>query len=297
MACHILLIALLASASNVVLADRPARQGPRCLWRRLPQFTDGTACSLPVDDSARTEFLLGHTSLTHLPVCIDHHAHGASAPLRACAFTAASAGNGLPGLSIVTTPDAASDAIAAAAVAANASLVASPPLPYDVRDIPGKGQGAVATRRIRRGESILTERPLLLARLDFFGHHDHSHGDTDSYDDGPRHADLLDLLAAVLAQLPDPGQAVIHTLARRGDHSSGDGGAMLEDVLRTNGLGITAGGGVGHTGLYPQVSVSDGALWFVLSLTLLWSDISATKPCLSAQVRPVPRVPMTLTLD
>ncbi|CAK7238560.1 Serine O-succinyltransferase [Sporothrix eucalyptigena] len=155
-----------------------------------------------------------HTPWIHRPQCVGQ--------LPACVYTQ-------DGLSLVTTPDVASDAAAAAYTTRQQSF------PYEARDIPGKGKGAVATRAISRGEFIVEERPLLLARLDLF------HGETN---------DHHNLLEEALAQLSEKDQHAVTSLARfRRDTSS----TLVEDLLRTNGLGVTVGG-VAHTALYTRIA-------------------------------------------
>lgn len=88
----------------------------------------------------------------------------------------------------------------------------------------------------------------MLARLDLF--------DGGGYDDD-NYPGLLDLLTAALFQLPESSQHVVRSLARQREDGSLDddnNGHIVEDVLRTNGLGVSVGG-ISHTGLYPQIAV------------------------------------------
>lgn len=257
---------------SLLVAIRPSQASSldrSCLWRHTqwPSWQPAS-CPLPVDDTASTSFLLQHTPWSHRPLC--------TGPQPACVYALGDSSSTKGGLSLVTTSDAASDAAAAAAAAAahvllDETLPSSPP--YVIGDIPGKGKSAVATRRIQRGESILAERPLMLARLDLFGgDHGEAHG---HHQDDHRHhhheyASLLNLLETALAQLPEPSQQVVHSLARfRRDGSVDDSdGTLVEDVLRTNGLGVSVGG-VAHTGLYPQIAVGreNTVLFYVYQLT------------------------------
>ncbi|OAA60387.1 homoserine O-acetyltransferase [Niveomyces insectorum RCEF 264] len=108
---------------------------------------------------------------------------------------------------------------------------------YRVQDRPGKGKGGVAVRHIRRGQVLLTERPVLLARLDVLNGTD------------PAHASAYEsLLTTAKQQLPSAGRTCVDALA----HSTG--GPPAVDVLRTNGLSVSLGG-VEHTGLYLEVAV------------------------------------------
>ncbi|CAK7235724.1 hypothetical protein SCUCBS95973_009363 [Sporothrix curviconia] len=212
-----------------------------CLWRHNAWPSPRAAvCHRPVDSTAGTDHLLQHTPWTHRPRCIQ------AGDLTACVYTE-------QGLSLVTTPDAASDAAAAAAAFSVeqewSEQTSQPPLLFAVRGIPGKGKGAVATRNIARGALVLNERPLLLARLDLFGNGNGN--DTSAL--LPHHHDLQQLLHDALAQLSPAEQDAIHDLAvfrQRGDATS----SLVEDILRTNGLGVSVGGGVAHTGLYPRIA-------------------------------------------
>ncbi|CAK7215222.1 hypothetical protein SBRCBS47491_002409 [Sporothrix bragantina] len=171
------------------------------------------------------DYLIQHTPWTQLPRCLQVK------DLAACVYTR-------DGLSLVTTLDAASDA---AAAVIELHKLSQQSLFYEVREIPGKGKGAVATRDIPRGTSIITELPLLLARLDLFGN------ETSPL---PHQDKLQHLLQGALAQLSMAEQQAVQNLAifQRGSDTS-----FIEDVLRTNGLGVNVGG-IAHTGLYPRIS-------------------------------------------
>ena len=105
--------------------------------------------------------------------------------------------------------------------------------PFEVRDLPGKGKGVVATRDIEAGEVLMVDFVAFLGNLDFF--RAMSIGDTRK------------LFLQAFDQLPD--QSRIMSLARS------SGGMVLDDILRTNGFGIRLDR-VQHLALLPGISVS-----------------------------------------
>lgn len=106
--------------------------------------------------------------------------------------------------------------------------------PFEVREIPGKGLGAVATAAIRAGDVVLREHPALLQLAE--------------------PAEALDRTQAIwvleegFVRLPRRDQQRIFDLSRS------TGGHVLEDIVRTNTFGATFND-VAHFGLFPRVAV------------------------------------------
>ncbi|SPO04011.1 uncharacterized protein DNG_06694 [Cephalotrichum gorgonifer] len=165
---------------------------------------------------------------THRPYCAD-------TPY--CVFTNAHF-HGNNGISIITTP-----ALAAHTLDTIESTFASPfrqafldpegrPA-YEVRDIPGKGKGAVAVRTIRKGERFMVDYAGIIADTDFPAQ--------------LKMADGRKLLEAAVDQLPRMEK--IRDLARSTDTQT----RVVEDLLRTNSFGMTVEER-NVMGLFPEIS-------------------------------------------
>ncbi|KAK2020769.1 hypothetical protein LX32DRAFT_497342, partial [Colletotrichum zoysiae] len=108
------------------------------------------------------------------------------------------------------------------------------PSPFEVREVPGKGLGAVADATIRAGDVVLRERPALLQLM------------TELADPVGRMR-VLWVLEEGFVRLPLGDQRGVFDLSRS------TGGHVLEDVIRTNAFGATFNG-VGHFGLFPRAA-------------------------------------------
>ncbi|KAL2174049.1 uncharacterized protein P884DRAFT_302838 [Thermothelomyces heterothallicus CBS 202.75] len=118
--------------------------------------------------------------------------------------------------------------------------------PYEVRDVPGKGKGAVATRRIGKGTAVLADRTAVLAAVE--------------YPADVMREEVQELLAVAAAQLRDPG--AVEGLARQGGRQGGEdyGGdgevvemSEMEDIMLTNTFGVTVGGKE-YMALFPNLA-------------------------------------------
>lgn len=120
---------------------------------------DHRSCSLALDDSVGP-LPSSWAPWTHRPYCAD---------TSYCVFTNSNF-RGNHGVSIITTSE-----IAAASPNLLAKLTSSQPgpnqtdAPHIVREVPGKGKGLFATRRIARGELFMEDYPSVLADLEFPG--------------------------------------------------------------------------------------------------------------------------------
>ncbi|KAL8367080.1 hypothetical protein RB595_007673 [Gaeumannomyces hyphopodioides] len=104
---------------------------------------------------------------------------------------------------------------------------------WEVKSISGKGKGVVATRKIRRGETVMVDYAAVLAAVEFPGQVTQTQGNN-----------LLDRAAS---QLRNPERVL--ELGR----SSTAGAPVMEGVVRTNTFSVTIDGGP-YMGLFPSVS-------------------------------------------
>lgn len=207
----------------------PVRQQPMCL-----------------DEHASTDDPASWAPWTHRPHCIE----AADEPW--CVFTNAAVGGADGnGMSIITTPELAAGALglltrpAALAEAAERYIPAEQrldrPPPYAVREVPGKGQGAVATRPIPSDRVILIDTAVLLSTVE--------------YPADVLQSEVQDLMRTGVGRLRDPAR--VYALARRGDERSGGGGggggddgdeegeeermklSVEEDIVLTNAFELT----------------------------------------------------------
>ena len=106
---------------------------------------------------------------------------------------------------------------------------------FEIRDLPGRGKGTVATHKIRKWEVAMVAYPAIIAQMDVW----------EALDENQIRA----VLQQAIQQLPDEQRDIVFSL----DHSTG--GALVQDILNTNIFGIELDG-VMHMGLYPESSVS-----------------------------------------
>lgn len=192
-------------------------------------------CPLPIDETVPEKPALW-SPWTHSPVCVNG---SNAAETRFCVYT--NSRHGEFGVSIVTTPETAANSIYVLNEPSlslpvygghNASMTGE--LPYEVVDIPGKGKGVIARRRIAAFETLMTDYASLLVDMSF-------------PEAIPRKIgyNLLDLAAALLA---DPSRVL--SLGRSAKQAMN----VVEDVLRTNAF-HTPLAGEPHMGLYSNLSV------------------------------------------
>lgn len=225
----------LASLDDRILHADSIHDAEQCGWRFPDHFGDHDhqACLLAIDEKAGPD--PSHWApWTHRPYCAD---------TRYCVYTN-SVFQGNHGVSIITTPEIAANspaliaqlsAIGDLGLGDGRHVVTEKP-PYVVRDIPGKGKGVIATRRIGRGEVFMVDYPSVLADVEFPGR--------------VRHDEGVLLLQRAMDQLADSQEVL--SLAR----SSRSGAAVPEDVMRTNTFGITVAER-SRLALFPKISVSN----------------------------------------
>ncbi|KAK4223497.1 hypothetical protein QBC38DRAFT_425404 [Podospora fimiseda] len=169
------------------------------------------------------------TPWTHLPHCIyaDQSPH--------CVYT-----NAFHSISIITTPDEASTSLNLLSHSINPPFFAPkkiyPIKPYKVVSIPGKGKGAVATRRIQKGMAILVDTASILAQAE--------------YPADVTREEVQDLMGAAVGRLRDGGEGV-RALSRKGRSEEEDD--ELEDILLNNSFAVVLGG-KNYMGLFVDVA-------------------------------------------
>jgi hypothetical protein len=115
------------------------------------------------------------------------------------------------------------------------------PRPYEVRDVPGKGKGAVATRRIAKGMAVLVEGVRVLAGVE--------------YPAEVGRGEVRGLLGEAVGRLGEPGEVLgLVRGSGKGDNRDGVGG-VVEDIMVTNSFGVVVGGKE-YMGLFVDAAVS-----------------------------------------
>jgi len=107
--------------------------------------------------------------------------------------------------------------------------------PYEVRDLPGKGKGVVATEHIPRGTVLIVEHAAVIADSAF-----------------PSRVKKVvgrEMLQRAMARLGEDGERAILELARSG----GEGVPAAEDLMRTNSFTVDVKG-KSHMALFPRVA-------------------------------------------
>ena len=197
-----------------------------CRWERDGPLDasrlDGehSQCQKPVDNVSTA-----WKPWNHRPACAHPEAGG---PSRYCVYTY-NALRGSSGISLLATPQVAAglapylDDPDPAWLHPQAQLyhVTSEEgeRPYEVRDIPGKGKGAVAIRRILAGEVILRETPTIM--------------NIPELPQGVVPSQVGEMFDLALDQLPDRDQNRVLEMAR----SKGSGN-IVDDILNTNSFGV-----------------------------------------------------------
>ncbi|KAI6335226.1 hypothetical protein MCOR29_000382 [Pyricularia oryzae] len=215
-----------------------------------------TQCAVPTDDASGP-----HPSQwapwTHKPLCVEGAApktqpsggsddgpSGTTAPppwTKFCVYTNAHAGDG--GMSIITTPEHAASSLhlledpslhlPSSSSSSSRLHNASTTPAYKVVDVPGKGKGVLATRRIRRFEPFMLERAALATDNLFASLVE-------------RHVGYR-LLREAVGRLADPDRVL--SLARSNPHA----GDAVENVLRTNSFAGELDGAP-HMVLFPLIA-------------------------------------------
>jgi hypothetical protein len=176
---------------------------------------------------------------TYRPYCADNTNY--------CVFTNTKFQGGDRGVSVIDVPPSGTEN-ATSAVASIAKLLSSlpPPAPesvdttsppYELRDIPGKGKGLIATRKIKRGQVFMVDYAAVVADTKLPGR--------------VRQAQGRKLLTEAIERLP--GADEVLSLARSSPDP--DNVPAGEDVMTTNSFGVEIDG-KGYMALFPKIAVS-----------------------------------------
>ena len=109
---------------------------------------------------------------------------------------------------------------------------------YRVVDVPGKGKGVVAARKIKRGEILMVDLPAVLVSTGFI------------METKPHHRRRL--MKAAFSQLPEKTRKAVYGL-RRGPEKH-----VVDQILGTNSNGVGLGESEGYVGLFVKAAVGSG---------------------------------------
>ncbi|KAI1077579.1 SET domain-containing protein [Whalleya microplaca] len=251
------------------------------------QPQDHTGCSLLVDDSVGYR-PVDWSPWTHSPKCLPAHK---KPEVKYCVFTNSQHGN--QGVSIITTPETAANNVdmlndpgtSFARLLQNSSGGAS----YKIAEIPGKGKGVVATRRIERSETIMADWASIVVDV--------------SFPISVRRSQGYHLFHQAADQLVDPDR-----LLRLG-HTNALAADIMEDVIRTNAFSWYvietstpyALSGEPHMAVYPEISRINHACkpnaFIRFSPTSLAVGIIATRRIEPGEEINISYIPMGQTRD
>ncbi len=232
---HILLVAQLLSPSAAAQTQTDRFSNGTCTWSGFPIPLEQATCPPPINEL--TAFRTGSWSpWSHRPDCstlMDDYSP------QYCLFTDDTF-RGEHGISVLTTAE-----IAASLTGALDDTLVPPPLrsfqvdamdrvPYKVIDIPGRGKGVIATRRIKALETIVVGYPAILTINDI---------------EGASYEEIMGLLQKAVDQLPTQQRNEVYALAQ----SNGEQLPVL-DIIWTNSFVLELGG-ARHMGVFPRSSV------------------------------------------
>lgn len=261
----------LTTTANAAEISPPVDLG-QCAWSRYgsthPLSLMPRTCPLPMDSrivdaspawSAASGTPPPWAPWSYPPWCPDMDASSPSsssnAPLnrhrastRPCLYTSTTFRGG-HGLSLFAVPSAAASVAAAlddglvplaarehASSSQNSEWANVAYVPYTIAELPGRGKGVVARRRIAKWDVVLVDSPALVAPADFLERF--------------TVARRREVLQRAIDQLPSHQRVEIEReLAATGD------GERIFDVLKTNIFNVDIAG-VSHIGLFPLGAVS-----------------------------------------
>lgn len=212
----------------VLLAALSAASADRQCARDAALYPRRTECPLPVDD-ASPSYLLDASPLQ--PVKCLHTGEPGGAQ---CIYTAPSFRDGL---GIAASAPHAADLVGMGSLDNLAAPQFSPGAvedAYEVRELPGKGKGVVASRLIEKGEVFMVDSPAILVEGELMA--------------GMNVPSRKGVLRGAVGGLEGSKERVLGL-------AKSSGGDELLDLFVTNGCGVE-GFGVSYTGLFPEVAVS-----------------------------------------
>lgn len=240
---HALLLLFLASLTTPVLAETLKNAPQTCSWASYgyPLQPGADTCPEPIDQRAASR-KGDWTPWSDRPWCVK----GADSP-HYCVYTHRPFRGGA-GLSLVMKPEYAAsivpsldDTILPISIRDHPSSeirgeANKDDLPYEIVDLPGRGKGTIAKRKIKALEIVLVDHPAMILPMNY-----HNELTDDEQDQ---------ILERSFEQLPEKKQEEIMALARS---TGGDPNDPLPDILRTNIFGIEIKGEM-HMGLFPGAS-------------------------------------------
>lgn len=225
------------------LSLSPAFAGTQCIWDPAPRLAR-TSCPLPIDDTSPAHEL--DPALLQPLKCL--HTRSDAPREKETIHCIYSAPSFRGGLALAASVEDAANIVGMGGLG---DLVAPySPLhlfstggvdgghgpAYQVVDVPGKGKGAIASRKISKGEVFMVDYPLLMVEGALMA------------DMNP--ASRRGVLRRAVDGLGEGGRERVLELAR-----SAEGEDEVLDVFVTNGCGVEVWG-KGYTGLFPEVAVS-----------------------------------------
>ncbi|KAK4162365.1 SET domain-containing protein 5 [Cladorrhinum sp. PSN259] len=190
-------------------------------------------CPLPIAPDLDGEFVPPLTPLTHSPWSFPPQCEASSsADIPYYCLYSNSHQNHL-GFSLITTPEVAAEAVSILNSALPANQVSDPS--YKVVDIPGKGKGVVATRKIKKHEEIMVDYAALVVDVGFTVGVEVWRG--------------YKMMHLAVDQLSERGKGDLMGLVRTNPQARDE----VEDVLRTNAFSTELGGRT-HMAIYTVVS-------------------------------------------
>ncbi|KAK0623700.1 hypothetical protein B0T14DRAFT_408283, partial [Immersiella caudata] len=211
----------------------------QCRYNRVGPLNPGihqTQCSTIVDD--KTPDAPSRSPWSYTPICVDP-AETSDETSKLCTYTVTSLRGG-PGMSIITTPSIAAGLtsilqqpeIAWLEKQRGVPLAQDPRVAYEIKEIPNKGYGVIATSLIPKDGVVMVELPYMLKISD----------------PSPwNHKGALALMQQAAKRLSSRDQSRLLQMARQ------DKGYVLDDIFRTNSFRVSVEG-VGHSALYPEIA-------------------------------------------
>lgn len=223
-----------------------------CSWsaRGSPFPLGLNTCPLPIDDKT-VETTGNWAPWSHPPYCVVP-ANWENSTSRLCVFTAANF-RGNNGISLLVAPEVAAsiaDRLDDSVIPPGhrdhraSPLSRDPDMSYTVEDLPGRGKGVVATRKIRKWETVLLDFPAVIVQRDYYSALNKNQKET--------------MLWKMINQLPEAQRSEVLSLSHDKD------GDMIQGILRSNVFSVDLA--EIPFALYPRGSVSMPEGCFTLDL-------------------------------
>ncbi|KAK4229186.1 SET domain-containing protein 5, partial [Podospora fimiseda] len=217
------------------LASQCPSSPPRSLIQHYlyPNLLRTSTCPLPIAPDLDGEFFPPLTPLTHSPWSSPPQCEASSSPDIPYYCLYSNSRHNHLGISIITTPEVAADSISILDSVLPRTTTHNPG--FKVVDIPGKGKGVVATRRIKKYEEIMVDYATMILDLHFTVDVDVWRG--------------YRLMGKAVDNLSEQGKRNLMGLGRSNEQARDE----VEDVLRTNAFSTELGGRQ-HMAVYTVVS-------------------------------------------